>query len=317
MVNKMKIFKLQLPLLSALITVLFELLVPDSSLHKSADHEYLVWFIVILTTIYEIVLLVGSRNVRGVMLYKSAFYTAFFQVLNVFNLLTVKFAVLPVLYFPSLDRIFGVLISDSAFLGQCLLYTLRIQLSGWLLGVAAGICTGIAIGFSKRFRYWCQPLVRVLGPIPPTAWIPIVLVVFPSVIVASSFLIALAVWFPTTVLTSNGIANIKNSYFEVASTLGAGKTYSVFKVGIPAAMPFMFIGIFNGTCSSFITLVTAEMLGAKYGIGWYINWQKEMMSYANVYAGLIVMSLVCFVVISVLFKLRDRLLVWQKGVIKW
>ena len=134
---------------------------------------------------------------------------------------------------------------------------------------------------------------------------------------ASSFLIALAVWFPTTVLTSNGIANIKNSYFEVASTLGAGKTYSVFKVGIPAAMPFMFIGIFNGTCSSFITLVTAEMLGAKYGIGWYINWQKEMMSYANVYAGLIVMSLVCFVVISVLFKLRDRLLVWQKGVIKW
>lgn len=317
MVNKMKIFKLQLPLLSALITVLFELLVPDSSLHKSADHEYLVWFIVILTTIYEIVLLVGSRNVRGVLLYKSAFYTAFFQVLNVFNLLTVKFAVLPVLYFPSLDRIFGVLISDFAFLGQCLLYTLRIQLSGWLLGVAAGICTGIAIGFSKRFRYWCQPLVRVLGPIPPTAWIPIVLVVFPSVIVASSFLIALAVWFPTTVLTSNGIANIKNSYFEVASTLGAGKTYSVFKVGIPAAMPFMFIGIFNGTCSSFITLVTAEMLGAKYGIGWYINWQKEMMSYANVYAGLIVMSLVCFVVISVLFKLRDRLLVWQKGVIKW
>ena len=283
MVNKMKIFKLQLPLLSALITVLFELLVPDSSLHKSADHEYLVWLIVILTTIYEIVLLVGSRNVRGVLLYKSAFYTAFFQV----------------------------------FLGQCLLYTLRIQLSGWLLGVAAGICTGIAIGFSKRFRYWCQPLVRVLGPIPPTAWIPIVLVVFPSVIVASSFLIALAVWFPTTVLTSNGIANIKNSYFEVASTLGAGKTYSVFKVGIPAAMPFMFIGIFNGTCSSFITLVTAEMLGAKYGIGWYINWQKEMMSYANVYAGLIVMSLVCFVVISVLFKLRDRLLVWQKGVIKW
>ena len=317
MVNKMKIFKLQLPLLSALITVLSELLVPDSSLHKSADHEYLVWFIFILTTIYEIVLLVGSRNVRGVLLYKSAFYTAFFQVLNVFNLLTVKFAVLPVLYFPSLDRIFGVLISDSAFLGQCLLYTLRIQLSGWLLGVAAGICTGIAIGFSKRFRYWCQPLVRVLGPIPPTAWIPIVLVVFPSVIVASSFLIALAVWFPTTVLTSNGIANIKNSYFEVASTLGAGKTYSVVKVGIPAAMPFMFIGIFNGTCSSFITLVTAEMLGAKYGIGWYINWQKEMMSYANVYAGLIVMSLVCFVVISVLFKLRDRLLVWQKGVIKW
>ena len=55
-------------------------------------------------------------------------------------------------------------------------------------------------------------------------------------------------------------------------------------------MPHMFLGLFNGSCSSFITLVTAEMLGAKYGIGWYINWQKEMMAYANVYACLLYTS---------------------------
>ena len=134
---------------------------------------------------------------------------------------------------------------------------------------------------------------------------------------ASAFLIALAVWFPTTVLTSSGIANIKQSYFEAAATLGAKPLYAVFKVGVPAAMPHMFIGLFNGTCSSFITLVTAEMLGAKYGLGWYVNWQKDMMAYANVYAGLIVMSLICYCIITLLFKLRDRVLVWQKGVIKW
>ena len=82
-------------------------------------------------------------------------------------------------------------------------------------------------------------------------------------------------------------------------------------------MPHMFIGLFNGTTASFITLVTAEMLGAKYGIGWYINWQKDMMSYANVYAGLIFMSVVCYCIITLLFKVRDKLLIWQKGVIKW
>jgi NitT/TauT family transport system permease protein len=162
-----------------------------------------------------------------------------------------------------------------------------------------------------------MPLVRLLGPIPSTAWTPIALVSFPNVISASAFLIAFAVWFPTTVLTSSGIANIQNSYFEVSSTLGAGSLYKVFHVGIPAAMPMVFQGIFNGTCSSFITLVTAEMLGAKYGIGWYVNWQKEMMSYANVYAGLIVISITCFIIISIVFKLRNKLLVWQKGVIKW
>ncbi|MFR4415366.1 MAG: ABC transporter permease [Butyricicoccus sp.] len=131
--------------------------------------------------------------------------------------------------------------------------------------------TGIAIGFNKTFAYWVQPLVRVLGPIPSTAWIPLVLIAFPTAVSASAFLIALAVWFPTTVLTSSGIASIPNSYFEVSSTLGAGSFYRIAKVGIPAAMPHMFLGLFNGTCSSFITLVTAEMLGAKYGmVG--INW---------------------------------------------
>ena len=77
------------------------------------------------------------------------------------------------------------------------------------------------------------------------------------------------------------------------------------------------LGLFNGTCSSFITLVTAEMLGAKYGIGWYINWQKEMMAYANVYAGLIIIAVTFFILITLLFKFRDHVLAWQKGVIKW
>ena len=153
--------------------------------------------------------------------------------------------------------------------------------------------------------------------IPSTAWIPLVLIAFPTAISASAFLIALAVWFPTTVLTSSGIASIPNSYFEVSSTLGAGSFYRIAKVGIPAAMPHMFLGLFNGTCSSFITLVTAEMLGAKYGIGWYINWQKEMMAYANVYAGLIIIAVTFFILITLLFKFRDRVLAWQKGVIKW
>lgn len=157
----------------------------------------------------------------------------------------------------------------------------------------------------------------MLGPIPSTAWIPLVLIAFPTAVSASAFLIALAVWFPTTVLTSSGIASIPNSYFEVSSTLGAGSFYRIAKVGIPAAMPHMFLGLFNGTCSSFITLVTAEMLGAKYGIGWYINWQKEMMAYANVYAGLIIIAVTFFILITLLFKFRDRVLAWQKGVIKW
>lgn len=101
----------------------------------------------------------------------------------------------------------------------------------------AGVLTGVAIGFSKGARYWIYPLVRVLGPIPSTAWIPLAMISFPTVVSASTFLIALAVWFPTSVLTASGISSIPNAYFEAAATLGASNRYALWKVGIPAAMP--------------------------------------------------------------------------------
>lgn len=249
--------------------------------------------------------------------YGALFLAGFVFLLNVINLLTAKLAVLPVLYFPAIDRILEVIVEDAAYLATCTAYSYRLLLLGWLFGATTGLFTAILIGFSKTANYWLQPFIKVLGPIPTSAWIPLVLVAFPSVVSGSVFLIALAVWFPTTVLTSSGIANIKNSYFEAASTLGATRWYQILKIGIPAAMPSVFLGLFNGTSASFITLVIAEMLGAKYGLGWYINWQKEMMAYANVYAGLLLIAVSFSILISLLFKLRNYVLVWQKGVIKW
>ena len=315
----MKHFTKVLPILSIALALILDIVLPDNLQHPAAEHPYFIWLLGAALVVYLIFYAVSffRPSLREKLEYKAYFYAGAVLFLNILNLLTVKFAILPVLYFPSLDRVFGVLFEDSAFLAKCLAYSARLLCIGWFCGAIVGMLTGIAIGFNKNFSYWVQPLVRVLGPIPSTAWIPIVLIAFPSAVSASAFLIALAVWFPTTVLTSSGIAAIPNAYFEVSSTLGAGSFYRIAKVGIPAAMPHMFLGLFNGTCSSFITLVTAEMLGAKYGIGWYINWQKEMMAYANVYAGLIIIAVTFFILITLLFKFRDHVLAWQKGVIKW
>ena len=315
----MKHFTKVLPILSIALALILDIVLPDNLQHPAAEHPYFIWLLGAALVVYLIFYAVSffRPSLREKLEYKAYFYAGAVLFLNILNLLTVKFAILPVLYFPSLDRVFGVLFEDSAFLAKCLAYSARLLFIGWFCGAIVGMLTGIAIGFNKNFSYWVQPLVRVLGPIPSTAWIPIVLIAFPSAVSASAFLIALAVWFPTTVLTSSGIAAIPNAYFEVSSTLGAGSFYRIAKVGIPAAMPHMFLGLFNGTCSSFITLVTAEMLGAKYGIGWYINWQKEMMAYANVYAGLIIIAVTFFILITLLFQFRDHVLAWQKGVIKW
>ena len=257
----MKHFTKVLPILSIALALILDIVLPDNLQHPAAEHPYFIWLLGAALVVYLIFYAVSffRPSLRAKLEYKAYFYAGAALFLNILNLLTVKFAILPVLYFPSLDRVFGVLFEDSAFLAKCLAYSARLLFIGWFCGAIVGMLTGIAIGFSKTFSYWVQPLVRVLGPIPSTAWIPIVLIAFPSAVSASAFLIALAVWFPTTVLTSSGIAAIPNAYFEVSSTLGAGSFYRIAKVGIPAAMPHMFLGLFNGTCSSFITLVTAEV----------------------------------------------------------
>lgn len=311
--------QLFLPVLSVGLAIAMDQILPRAAEQKVVGHPYFTYLLGVTLLGYMRMILVGLKYVKwhAAAVYIAPFYAGVTLLLNVLNMLTAKYALLPVLYFPAMDRVLEVLVNDASYLATCVIYSYRLLFIGWFFGAIAGISTGILLGFSKAANYWIWPFIRTIGPIPSTAWIPLVLVAFPSVISGSVFLIALAVWFPTTVLTNSGIANINNSYFEVSATLGAGRWYQIFKVGIPAAMPSIFQGLFNGTCASFITLVTAEMLGAKYGLGWYINWQKEMMAYANVYAGLILIAASFCLIITGLFKFKNYILVWQRGVIKW
>jgi NitT/TauT family transport system permease protein len=180
-----------------------------------------------------------------------------------------------------------------------------------------GLITGTLMGWYQRCNFWIGPVLKIIGPIPATAWLPIAMVAFPTSFSASVFLIALAVWFPVTVMTSSGIANVSKSYFEVARTLGGDQKYMILKVAIPAAMPMIFIGLFMGMGASFLTLIAAEMLGVKAGLGWYINWAQGWAEYHKVYTALILIAVIFSGMIALLFKLRDKLLVWQKGLIRW
>jgi len=130
-------------------------------------------------------------------------------------------------------------------------------------------------------------------------------------------LIALAVWFPVTMLTASGISNTRASYLDVARTLGAKRLYLIFRVAIPAAVPNIFIGLFMGLGASFLTLVVAESVGVKSGLGWYLSWAQGWAEYGKVFAALIIMAAFFSTVMTLLFKVRDRVLVWQKGTIKW
>ncbi|MEX5555808.1 ABC transporter permease subunit [Pseudomonas pergaminensis] len=237
--------------------------------------------------------------------------------LGVWELLTAKLALLPVPFFAPPQALLAVYIEDYARLADSLLHSALLLGSGVALGAITGFIAGVAIGWSTRIGYWLHPVLRILGPVPSTALLPLCFFLFPSSWSASVFLIALATWFPVTVLTWSGVASVDKAYYDVARTLGAKQGFLIFKVAIPAALPHVFVGVFMGLGASFSTLVVAEMMGVKSGIGWYLQWAQGWAAYANMYAALLIMALACSGLITGLFLVRDRLLAWQKGSMKW
>ena len=281
-------------------------------------HSYILLFWEILGV--SIVLAIAQTfwaGLRQWMRHMWPIFTAAILLLGVWDAITLGFHLLPLPYFPGPAAVLRSLISDRALLLDSTWHSLVLLLSGYTLGVIVGLISGVCIGWSSSVRYWGMPLLKVVGPIPATAWIPFSMVVAPSAIVSAAGLIALTVWFPVTMLTASGVSNTRASYLDVARTLGAGRAYLIFRVAIPAAVPNIFIGLFMGLGASFLTLVAAESVGVKSGLGWYVSWAQGWAEYGKVFAALIIMAAFFSTIMTLLFKVRDRILVWQKGMIKW
>ena len=256
-------------------------------------------------------------GLRKWMKHMCAIIAAAVMLLTIWEVITSGLRLLPLPYFPAPAGVLQSLLNDRALLFDSTWHSLILLLSGYALGVVIALISGICIGWFSRARYWGMPVLKVIGPIPATAWIPLAMVLSPSAVCSAVGVIALAVWFPVTMLTASGISNTRASYLDVARTLGANKWYLIYRVAIPAAMPTIFIGLFMGLGASFLTLIVAETVGVKSGLGWYVAWAQGWAEYGKVYAALVIMAAFFSTIMTLLFKVRDRVLVWQKGIIKW
>lgn len=237
--------------------------------------------------------------------------------LGLWELVTAKLDLLPRPFFATPQSLIEVYVDDWARLGECVARSLMLLVTGYAIGAALGFVTGVAMGWSRAIGYWAHPVLRFIGPLPATAWLPLAFFAFPSSWSAGVFLIAVATGFPVAVLTWSGVASVNPAYYDVARTLGARPGFLIWKVAIPASMPSVFVGLFMGLGASFAVLVVAEMMGVKAGLGWYLSWAQGWAAYPNMYAALLVMALMCSGLITLLFRVRDRLLSWQKGMLRW
>jgi NitT/TauT family transport system permease protein len=316
-VSRLRVRNLLAMPLAALIALAVHLLVSKSE--PAADtRSYTVFLGVILgASLVAVAMQPLWSGLRRWMAHMCPILAAAVLLLCLWEGITSGFRLLPLPYFPGPAGVLQNLLNDRALLFDSTWHSLVLLLSGYALGVVVALITGICIGWYPIARYWGMPLLKVVGPIPATAWVPLAMVLSPSGTLSAVGLVALAVWFPVTMLTISGIANTRASYLDVARTLGAGQKYLIFRVAIPAAMPSIFIGLFMGLGTSFLTLIVAETVGVKSGLGWYVSWAQGWAEYGKVYAALVIMAAFFSTIMTVLFKLRDRVLVWQKGVIKW
>lgn len=244
--------------------------------------------------------------------------TAAVGVMIFWDLITQKLNVMKLPYFPGPNLVFDAIAEDWSILLRSAGHSLLLLVSGYTLGVLCGVTTGVLVGWFPRVRYWALPVLKFVGPLPATALVPLAMTLSRGFFLPATALIAFAVWFPVTMLTASGVASVRHSYLDVARTLGAGRGFLVWHVALPAALPHIFIGLFMGLGAAFLTLIVAETVGVPAGLGWYLRMrQGGGMEYAHVYGALLLMSAFFSALMTLLFRIRDRVLRWQKGIIQW
>ncbi|MEV4421348.1 ABC transporter permease subunit [Patulibacter sp. NPDC049589] len=233
------------------------------------------------------------------------------------QVLTAKTGILHPPYWPAPQTLLRHLVDERAILLRSVWASAKLLALGFALGGAAGFALGVSMGWSQRVHYWANPLLKTFGPVPAVALIPAAFAILPSAHAASVLLIALSAGFPIAVLTFSGVAGVARPYYDVAVTLGASPRFLVWKVAIPAALPSVFVGLFMSLGAVFPTLVVSEQLGAKAGLGWYLQWQQQWSAYPKMYVVLLVMVVLFSGLIALVFRIRDHVLSWQRGLVRW
>jgi nitrate/nitrite transport system permease protein len=179
-------------------------------------------------------------------------------------------------------------------------YSLQRVAKGYALGLLVGTPLGLMLGVSKAFSRSFDPMIQVLRPVSPLAWLPLGLVLFQKPEPAGLFTIAMCSMWPTVLNTALGVRSIPQDYINVARVLKLSRSKMLFKVMLPAALPYMFTGFRLSLGIAWLVIVASEMLTGAPGVGGFL-WQE--------YNSLIYEHLIlCIITIGVVGFLLDRLM---------
>jgi nitrate/nitrite transport system permease protein len=196
--------------------------------------------------------------------------------------------------------------------------SLALVVKGYALALLIGTPIGFFLGLSKGFSKMFDPIFQVLRPVSPLAWLPLGMVLFLSARIsipefipffggtytasdlAAIFTIAICSMWPTVLNTAVGVRAIPQDYLNVAKVLKLSKTKTLFKVLLPATLPYMFTGFRLSLGIAWLVIVAAEMLTGKPGVGGFLWQQYNALSYAHI--------ILCILTIGIVGFILDRLM---------
>lgn len=189
-------------------------------------------------------------------------------------------------------------------------------LLGFSVGLALAFPVGVAIGWSKPIRELFNPVVEVLRPVPPLAWIPLAVIWFGVGFQSVLFITVLGSFFPVVLAVIAGVQNVDKKMIEFSRTLGASTRQILLHVAIPAALPSTFVGMRIAIGFSWMVVVAAEMISVKYGLGWMIWRARFALETEVVIVGMIAIGVLSVGMTKCLLLVERRVFRWREHMVK-
>lgn len=217
----------------------------------------------------------------------------------------------PTKIFETLVYKFGNQPPDGNVLGVDILASLQVALSGFLAAIVIGVPLGLFMGWWTYADRFIRPLFELIRPVPPIAWIPLVVVWMGIGLKAKALIIFFSAFVPCVINSYTGIKLSSQTLINVTRTFGASDVEIFWKVGIPSSLPMVFAGIRVALGNSWSTLVAAEMLAASAGLGYMIQIGRTVARPDIVIVGMAVIGVIGAVLSFILTCAEKYVLRWK------
>ena len=210
----------------------------------------------------------------------------------------------------SRDPKYGISLFTPLYYEHILVSTARVY-AAFALAVVFGAPLGILLGWSRLARNMIFPLVEILRPIPPLAWVPLAVLTLYGTEMPVIFVTLLAAFFATVLNTFLGVVSIDESYLRAAACLGYGRWQTLIRVIVPGALPFIFTGLQIAMGVAWFSLVGGELIAGRSGLGYMIFDAYVQVALPNIFIGMITLGVLGYISSAIIRRVGRRLMVWQ------